>query len=287
MVKVMSNKSDKVDFTAWNACLGRVVANVDSPSVLGELLEGIRENIPFDIWYVAFFRRDNAPLEVDYSNASESRERYAEGPYLLCPFYNAFMEGLADGCYTLKELAPPDFKNSEYYLSYYAPWGESNEVAYNLSMDEKTAAHVSLSRAGNNVRFSAAEMRFLAEVQPVVESVCQRIWQGTRAEAGHDDRFNIDFHMRITQAFRRFATSYLTVRESEITHFLLRGHSAKSIARLLDISPGTVRNHMKSIYSKLEISSQSELFGLFFDSLSHAGGDGETDPLEVLRASGF
>jgi DNA-binding CsgD family transcriptional regulator len=275
--------NDKVDFSSWNECMGRVITHIDRPSVLGEMLGAINEHVPFDFWYVAFFRRDAPPLEVDYSYASSSRETYAEGPYLLCPFYNAFLDGLVGGCYTLKEFAPPDFKNSEYYLSYYAPEVESSEVAFNLPMDDNTAAHVSISRSGRAARFSAVEMRFLDQVAAVVNAVMDRIWQRTRLEAAGNQQFGMDFHMRMTHAFRKFGTAYLTDRESEITHLLLRGHSAKSIARLLDISPGTVRNHMKSIYIKLEISSQSELFGLFFESLSHVGSDITVDPLEILR----
>lgn len=277
---------DTVSFSAWNECVGRVIANIDRPTVLSELLGGIGKHVTFDLWYVAFFRRDAPPLEVGYSYADNYREEYAEGPYLLCPFYNAFLDGLSSGCYTLKQFAPPDFKTSEYYLSYYAPGGEASEVAFNLPMDDNTAAHVSISRTGRNARFSASDMRFLNQVTPVVEAVMDRTWQRTMLEEQDNVQFGMDFHMRMTQAFRKFGTSYLTDRESEITHLLLRGHSAKSIARLLGISPGTVRNHMKSIYIKLEISSQSELFGLFFESLSHVGSDISSDPLEILREPG-
>ena len=38
---------------------------------------------------------------------------------------------------------------------------------------------------------------------------------------------------------------------------------AASIARNLDIAEGTVKNHRKSIYAKLGISSQRELFTQF------------------------
>jgi DNA-binding CsgD family transcriptional regulator len=71
----------------------------------------------------------------------------------------------------------------------------------------------------------------------------------------------------LRDAFRNFGASALTPREQEITKLLLKGFSAKSIARILGISPGTVRNHMKQVYSKLEVNSQVELVGLFFEML--------------------
>jgi DNA-binding CsgD family transcriptional regulator len=61
------------------------------------------------------------------------------------------------------------------------------------------------------------------------------------------------------------------VREREIAHLILRGHSVKSTAQVLGISPETVRMHRKHLYTKLEINSQAELFALFIDWLTHSG----------------
>lgn len=275
--------SNNIKFEEWNKSIGDMIASIDTPAALSALLDGISQVVGFNLWYVAFFRREAPPIEVGYSYSDTERERYVEGPYLLDPFYNAYIEGeIEPGCHAMRDLAPPDFKSSEFFLGYYAPWGDGNEVAFVLPLDDQTAAHVSMTRLGKGMRFSANEMRTLNQMSPIVKAVMERIWQRMRPEIQTSDRFNIDFHVRMSQAFRMFGTSVLTSRESEITHFLLKGHSAKSIARLLDISPGTVRNHMKSIYSKLEISSQSELFGLFFEALSHAGGDITSDPLSLF-----
>jgi DNA-binding NarL/FixJ family response regulator len=48
---------------------------------------------------------------------------------------------------------------------------------------------------------------------------------------------------------------------------LLRGHSTKSVARELDIAPGTVMVHKRNLFSKLGITSQFELFSRFIDEL--------------------
>ncbi len=275
--------SKKFDLVAWNSCVGRVIETIDHPTVLQALMDAIATMVPFESWYVVFFRREAPPIEVDYNYRDQIRERYAEGPYLLCPFYNAFQENIAPGCYTMRQLAPADFTSGKFYRDYYAAYSDAEEAGWLLPIDENTTAHVSLSRGGEKAKYLPAEMRFLNQSSDIVSAVMQRIWMRIRPELLSSDRFSIDFHVRMTQAFRLFATSVLTDRESEITHLLLKGHSAKSIARLLGISPGTVRNHMKSIYGKLEISSQSELFGLFFETLSHAGGDITHDPLMFLQ----
>ena len=275
--------SKKFDLVAWNRCISRVIETIDHPTVLQGLMDSMATMVPIEDWYVVFFRHGAPPIEVDYSYRGQVRERYAEGPYLLCPFYNAFQENIKPGCYTIRELAPADFTSGEFYRDYYAQYANSEEAGWLLPIDDKVTAHVSFTRGGDKAKYMPSEMRFLNQASEIDNAVMQRIWMRIRPELLSSDRFSIDFHVRITQAFRLFATSVLTVRESEITHLLLKGHSAKSIARLLGISPGTVRNHMKSIYGKLEISSQSELFGLFFETLSHAGGDITNDPLTFLQ----
>ena len=50
----------------------------------------------------------------------------------------------------------------------------------------------------------------------------------------------------------------LTSREREILDHLARGQSNKSIARALDISPDTVKLHVRHILGKLGLSSRVE-----------------------------
>ena len=69
-----------------------------------------------------------------------------------------------------------------------------------------------------------------------------------------------------------FGESVLTERERQVSQLLLRGHSSKSIARQLDIAPGTVMVHKRNLFSKLGISSQYELFSLLIDQLGRRSG---------------
>lgn len=55
----------------------------------------------------------------------------------------------------------------------------------------------------------------------------------------------------------------LSLREAEVVRLMLKGHSTKSMARLMGNSPETVKVHRKRIYSKLGICSQGELFSRF------------------------
>jgi PAS domain S-box-containing protein len=54
----------------------------------------------------------------------------------------------------------------------------------------------------------------------------------------------------------------LSGREKEVLEHLMTGSRVAAIASQLFISPSTVRNHLKSIYRKAGVSSQSELIEL-------------------------
>jgi DNA-binding CsgD family transcriptional regulator/PAS domain-containing protein len=51
----------------------------------------------------------------------------------------------------------------------------------------------------------------------------------------------------------------LTTREWEVAGALAEGSRVPTIARQLNVSPGTVRNHLSGVYRKLDVGSQAEL----------------------------
>ena len=60
----------------------------------------------------------------------------------------------------------------------------------------------------------------------------------------------------------------LTEREITICLLILKGYSSNDIAETLQITLGTVKNHRKSIYRKLEITSERELFVMLIEYAS-------------------
>jgi DNA-binding NarL/FixJ family response regulator len=50
----------------------------------------------------------------------------------------------------------------------------------------------------------------------------------------------------------------LTTRERDILAMISRGFSNKRIARALEISPETVKSHVKRIFSKLAVSTRAQ-----------------------------
>ncbi len=89
----------------------------------------------------------------------------------------------------------------------------------------------------------------------------------------------------LDHAFKSFGRDYLSKRECEIVHLILKGYSSKAIAGLLDISPETVKVHRKRFHTKLDISSQAELFSLFLEAIALVPLDSDVDPLTLYFES--
>lgn len=178
--------------------------------------------------------------------------------------------------YRLRDLAPDAFFESEYYYSFRVLPRASEEIGYvtenwpegmeeieiAADLDGDMLAEVCLSRARSD-HFTDTELTALAAVLPVVGALLRRHWT--------------EFHDRgstpwasdgvVDHAFHCFGRAVLTERESEVTRLILRGHSSASIGESLGISLGTVKTHRKNAYTKLAISSQTELLSLFLQSL--------------------
>ncbi len=63
---------------------------------------------------------------------------------------------------------------------------------------------------------------------------------------------------KVLGSFRENENNILTEREKDVLNSLCNGNSYKEIAYKLKISVGTVRHHIKNIYSKLHVHSKSE-----------------------------
>jgi DNA-binding CsgD family transcriptional regulator len=66
----------------------------------------------------------------------------------------------------------------------------------------------------------------------------------------------------------------LSGRELEITRMIARGHTNRTIAAVLDISPWTVSTHLRRVFAKLEVSSRAAM-------VAKLGAQGQLDGLRV------
>jgi DNA-binding CsgD family transcriptional regulator len=211
------------------------------------------------------FHRGATPSVLGYSVPDGRPDTYGEGAYLLDPFYEAFLDEAGPGCFRLTDLTPGGLQHSEFYSSYYRRFAFVDEVGYLVPLSSRSTLHVSLGRAGSREVFAPREVRRLHDAMPVVEAVGYEVWSTSDRGSlcGYDADGSVS--VKFEEALDGLTAASLTERQREIVRLQLRGHSTKSIARMLQISPGTVRNHVKSIHLRLEVSSQRELFSMFID----------------------
>jgi DNA-binding CsgD family transcriptional regulator len=260
---------------AWHRQSGDIIANLDAPK-LPELLDNcMAALVRFDLSAIFAYPDEAEPLFL-YDGFREHGTRaaldaYIKGAYLLDPFYTACARRVAPGLYRTRDLAPDDFFHGEYFNSWEVhpcismeSGSLAEELGFMMNLPGGFMAIYSLMRANSNQPFSVADLAALRMVEPVVRSAITHHWRDLkpkpRREAVPAWSTRGEF---MELAFEHFGQGILSPREQMVVQLVLRGHSAASIARNLDIAEGTVKNHRKSVYAKLGISSQRELFSQF------------------------
>ena len=274
-------KIDSDLFRRWNQWVVTIADETDIESVPSYLMQALGVLIPSDIGLIVVHGRNRIPVNV-YDNAMESQrslhiDAYFAGAYLLDPFYRAGINGIESGLYRLSDVAPSGFRQSEYYRRFYRPSLSKDEVGFITYLPDGCFANVSLVNTETSAKFSTRDAEILKTCQPVVDDVLTKYWM---AKKEGEEPHSTQLHSQLETARGVFATSILTPRECEVIQHYLYGHNTRSIAQRLSITSHTVSLHRKNSYAKLDITSQSELFHLFIDSLSCIDSTLSHDPLE-------
>lgn len=254
------------DSPEWHAKLAALVAATDSKAIAEQLVSLICETVANDGTSLLAFHKDAAPEVLAHSLAPAERrhflDRYLAGPYLLDPLYQLAISESKPGMCRFRDTQPDRFRSSEYYRHYVERTHLVDEMDFLRDMSPTSTLVIVVGRT--RTRLSRAERNRLQTLEPLVAAAMQRVWDQWQKTSSPDR----DIHQRLTDCFDNFGDNILTQREREITQLLLRGHSTKSVARELDIAPGTVMVHKRNLFSKLGITSQYELFSRFIENLS-------------------
>ena len=255
------------DSTAWHERVAALLGAVGSRKIAEELVALMCATVKNNGTSLLAFHRDAPPEVLAHSLPPARRrhflDRYLAGPYLLDPLYQMALSRDKPSLCRFRDTQPDRFRSSEYYRQYVERTHMVDEMDFLLGINRNSTLVIVVGRTER--RFSRSELRQLRTIEPLVLAAMQRVWD--EREQGPDERAR-SMHQRLTECFESFGQKELTKREREITQLLLRGHSSKSIARVLGIAPGTVMVHKRNLFSKLGITSQYELFSSFIDALS-------------------
>ena len=98
---------------------------------------------------------------------------------------------------------------------------------------------------------------------PLLSIAAERLWTIAPCRRSTLSNAPADVIPPLEFGYARMGAHVLSPRERQTLTALLSGLSPKSIAREFGIATGTVRNHMRHIYSKLNVTSRSQLLSLF------------------------
>ena len=254
------------DTPEWHARVAALVAATESKAIAQKVVALICETVANDGTSLLAFHKDAAPEVLAHSLAPAERrhflDRYLAGPYLLDPLYQLAISESKPSMCRFRDTHPDRFRSSEYYHQYVERTHLVDEMDFLRDVSPMSTLVIVVGRTRN--RLTQAERHRLEMIEPLVAAAMQRVWDQWQQTSSP----NRDIHQRLTDCFVNFGDNILTQREREITQLLLRGHSTKSVARELDIAPGTVMVHKRNLFSKLGITSQYELFSRFIENLS-------------------
>jgi DNA-binding CsgD family transcriptional regulator len=267
----------------WHDAVAELVLHIDDERLPYHATKFLSQMVSLDSSIMLLFNRDYKP-HLLYENLThpwrDNRiDTYLSTAYLVDPFYITAMEDIGAGLYGLQQLAPNGFYEGEYFKTYYLHSHVSDELAYLIPIDDGSCFCLSIQRKLENPPFSEKELATLHRCTSIIRSVVLKYWQHHSASLTQSEEHRIGAALQ--RALRKFGESVLTPRECDVLRLMLRGHSTRSSADKLEISPGTVKIHREKIYSKLDISSQTELFHLFIDAASSIDYEYRGDPLET------
>ena len=270
----------------WNRDLSKAIAELGSERFFPALLKAICRQIDVDYPQVWLYHTELPPQCIyheipEYARGSQI-DQYLEGPYREDPFYQVSMSQPRGRFYRLSDIIDGILEDSRYYCDYYRDTATVDEIIFLSRLNSGNVINISLMRKNGHGRFDNREYSFLKALSAPVSELLRSHSQ--LSDFSHRYMLGPDINGVIDHAFRSFGSSLLSPREKGVLELMLRGYSSHASADKLGIALETLRRHRKSIYRKLDVSSQTDLFSLFIASLPFLGQSGIGDPLNVYMA---
>ena len=261
----------RFDSIAWHSATAELLGSTDAAAYCRALVAVLDLAVSNDGTCLIAFHQDAPPDVVHHSMppavARHYLDRYLAGPYLLDPLLQLAIRNKRPAACRFRDATPDRFRPSEYYRHYYERTHLRDEMDFLLRVADGTTLVLVVGR--RHKMFTQAELKRLRLIEKLLYAAMRNIWRYWDSATRNDTRDG-SLHRRLTRCFENFGGAALTDRERQITQLLLRGHSAKSVARELRIALGTVMVHKRNLFAKLGITTQYELFSILINDIENS-----------------
>lgn len=234
------------------------------PNALADFLSGLCN---FDSIILVAYKESFKPVMIhplDQAEHSFTLRVYLENGYILDPLYNDIQTGNPSPVSRLTDIAPDSFESTEYFEKFYKDFKFKDEINLIVPLNDGIFIAITIGRTETLGSITRSELNRLNELHPIIKSLVRQFWLSQSQDYVQYEKS--DGAMK--QAISTFGDGILTKREQQIVGLILQGHSSKAISNQLNISLGTVKVHRKNIHTRLNTSSQSEIFTLFLTHLN-------------------
>ncbi len=257
-----------------NQHLAETISAINSPHFTSKLMRYISALFHFDCAVIVGYREGKHPIYL-YDSIENQRDllfhHYLTSSFQNDPFYQKLVSDRKQGIFTLREVVRHNLDYQDYCDQFYRQTGWQDEISLLIEVAPERWVVIYLGATRQDNRFSSAKISQLRRYFEVIQSLCQQHWKQSDFTLAHpvSDRHLHATQIRATieQALASLGKELLTKREQQVAALIAQGSDTKDIALQLKLTEGTVKNHRKRIYSRLNVASLSEFFQLFLNHL--------------------
>lgn len=263
--------------------ISEVIARIGTDEFVDCLDNFVSQIVDFDLTAIFAYSQKQLPILLHDGfrghGTPSALKHYLEGTYLLDAVYQSAIENknTHEGLFRMRQLAPDNFFTSDYVHSWAVhpcvsreSGALAEEIVFFSTLSCGAIVAYSIMRSNDKLPFNDDEYSRLKSYEEIICNAIERNWVGMEiTESDYSTKAWYSGAENIRRGFDTFASNKLTTRETTVVKLTLQGHSIASIANNMSITPGTVKNHKKNIYIKLDISNVSELFSLFINHICY------------------
>jgi DNA-binding CsgD family transcriptional regulator len=256
-------RTDDIMADFWQS-LAEAIAATGTENHVDRLIDVIGALVAHDLITVTRYSATHKPEFVKHRRFSDEMvRRYLENYYVYDPFYARWRERGQLGIVPLKQLTDDDLKRGKYIAEFLAQSEICDEVGILLEDGGDWCLGIFLDRA--HQPFKDSEIALLMQRLPVFEALHALDIKSRRPDFRRTDAPAGKGGLPQREpSIPDGLWPELSSREKELAQLILSGHPTATIAERLGITVGTVKNHRRRIYEKLDITTEREMFLQFF-----------------------